>query len=290
MERRSTAQASTDLEPNSSSSLASFLRVHERIFVLTGAGCSTASGIGDYRDETGAWKRAQPITFKEFTGNEHARRRYWARSLIGFRHISGAAPNDSHHALAELERSGKVSLLVTQNVDGLHQKAGSQNVVDLHGAMDEIECLGCRRTTARVEHQQRLENANPSFATLGGAAAPDGDADLENVDYGSFLVLPCASCGGLLKPKVVFFGENVPSERVARAYAALEDSDAALVVGSSLMVFSGYRFAHRAAKLGLPLAIVNRGRTRADELARLKVGGDVGATLREALSRALLPA
>jgi NAD-dependent SIR2 family protein deacetylase len=287
MDRATAAQEPTALEPTSSDALASFFEAHSRIFVLTGAGCSTASGIGDYRDEDGAWKRAQPITFKEFTGNEQARRRYWARSVVGFRHISGALPNDSHRALVELERSGKVSLLVTQNVDGLHQKAGSRSVLDLHGAMDEVECLGCRRTSSRAEHQRRLEEANPRFAALGGPAAPDGDADLENVDYASFEVLPCPSCGGLLKPRVVFFGENVPPERVAHAYAALETSDAALVVGSSLMVFSGYRFAHRASKLGLPLAIVNRGRTRADELARLKVAGDVGAALREALSRSL---
>ncbi len=278
------ASAASELGATEGVPLASFLRAHDRIFVLTGAGCSTASGIGDYRDESGAWKRAHPITLKEFTGNERTRRRYWARSLVGFRHITRALPNESHYAISELERSGKVSLVVTQNVDGLHQKAGSRNVLDLHGVMDEIECLGCRRTSPRAEYQRKLELENPSFSQLTAAAAPDGDADLENVDYGSFRVPECSDCGGLLKPKVVFFGENVPAERVERAYAALARSDAALVIGSSLMVFSGYRFAHRAKKLGLSLAIVNRGRTRADSLACLKVGGDIGTTLRAALT------
>lgn len=269
---------------DASSRLAEFVAAHLRIFVLTGAGCSTASGIPDYRDEQGAWKRKQPITYQELTRSERVRQRYWARSLVGFRRISQAEPNESHRALAELERMGRVSLLVTQNVDGLHRRAGSQNVVDLHGRLDEVECIECRSTTSRARHQARLEADNPAFVALSGTVAPDGDFELENASYEDFRVPACESCGGTLKPSVVFFGENVPAARVERAYRALENSDAVLVVGSSLMVFSGYRFARRAAKDGLPLAIVNRGRTRADDLARLKVEGDAGAVLRGAVS------
>lgn len=267
----------------SSADLAGFLARHDRLFVLTGAGCSTASGIPDYRDEQGAWKRRQPITFQELTRNEAKRRRYWARSLLGWRHMGAARPNTAHFALAELEGLGRVSLLVTQNVDGLHRRAGSRDVLDLHGSLEHVECLGCTRTVPREEHQARLAEQNPHFLEVSGRIAPDGDMDLEDVDYDAFRVLDCEVCGGLLKPGVVFFGESVPKARVERAYAALEQSEALLIVGSSLMVFSGYRFAHRAALRGQPIAILNRGRTRADGLATLKIEAEVGESLAVAL-------
>lgn len=259
--------------------LAGFLGRHQRILVLTGAGCSTASGIPDYRDEQGAWKRRQPITFQELLKSEQKRQRYWARSLLGWRHMGVARPNAAHHALAALERSGRVSLLVTQNVDGLHERAGSRDVLDLHGNLREVVCLACDYATPRDEHQVHLATLNPGFLELRGRVAPDGDMDLEGADYDGFRVPDCPACGGLLKPGVVFFGESVPKSRVERAYRALEQSDALLVVGSSLMVFSGYRFAHRAAQQGLPIAILNRGRTRGDVLASLKVEAEIGETL-----------
>ncbi|MDO1527262.1 NAD-dependent protein deacetylase [Fulvimonas sp. R45] len=253
------------------SDLAAFVAAHPRLFVLTGAGCSTDSGIPDYRDADGGWKRAQPVTFQAFMGEERTRRRYWARSLVGWRRFGRAEPNGTHHALARLEARGRLSLLVTQNVDGLHQRAGSRAVVDLHGRLDQVRCMGCELRLPRVDFQLELIGRNPGWATLEAGDAPDGDADLEGLDFDRFDVPPCPRCGSVLKPDVVFFGENVPRERVARAMQALEQADAMLVVGSSLMVFSGYRFAHAAAKAGKPVAAVNLGRTRADPLLALKV-------------------
>lgn len=264
--------------------LAAFLGSHRRVLVLTGAGCSTASGIPDYRDEHGAWKRRQPITIEELVSSDRVRRRYWARSLHGWRHMGAARPNAAHHALAALERRGSVSLLVTQNVDGLHQRAGSRRVLDLHGSLDEVVCLSCDFTTSREEHQATLATLNPEFLELSGRVAPDGDMDLDGAHYEAFRVPDCPDCGGVLKPGVVFFGEAVPKPRVERAYAALDDSDALLVVGSSLMVFSGYRFAHRAARQGMPIAILNRGRTRGDALASLKVEAEIGEALSVAVT------
>ena len=251
--------------------LSHFIERHPRLFVLTGAGCSTDSGIPDYRDRTGEWKRRPPIRFQEFVGNEHARKRYWARSLAGFRRMRLARPNDAHYALATLERQGRIAMLVTQNVDGLHHAAGSENVIDLHGRIDTVRCLGCRQRTSRDELQRELERRNPSFAALDAVEAPDGDADLEGVAFETFDVPSCNACGGLLKPDVVFFGENVPAERVQRAMAPIASSDAMLVVGSSLMIYSGYRFVTAAADAGKPIAAINLGRTRADDLLALKV-------------------
>jgi NAD-dependent SIR2 family protein deacetylase len=240
--------------------------------VLTGAGCSTDSGIPDYRDEAGEWKRAtRPIMIQEFMTGERARKRYWARSLVGFRRMRGARPNDAHDALARLESRGRVVQLVTQNVDGLHQAAGSRNVIDLHGRIDVVRCLQCERRMSREHLQSEMERRNPTFATLDALEAPDGDADLEGARFERFDVPACDACGGLLKPDVVFFGENVPRDRVHQAMAALDVSDAMLVVGSSLMVYSGYRFVKAMADLGKPIAAINLGRTRADELLALKV-------------------
>jgi NAD-dependent SIR2 family protein deacetylase len=251
--------------------LRDFVARHQRLFVLTGAGCSTDSGIPDYRDADGGWKRAQPVTYQAFMGEELTRKRYWARSLVGWRRFGHALPNDTHHALVRLEQLGKMQLLLTQNVDGLHQRAGNQQVIDMHGRLDTVRCMRCEHRSPRHALQQALLQLNPTWARLDAADAPDGDADLEGHDFSTFAVPPCPQCGGILKPDVVFFGENVPRDRVATAMQALEQADAVLVVGSSLMVFSGYRFAHAAAKAGKPIAAVNLGRTRADPLLSLKV-------------------
>ncbi len=265
--------------PATSAELAAFLARHPRLLVLTGAGCSTESGIPDYRDANGDWKRPQPVTWQAFTGDDATRRRYWARSLVGWTTMAHAQPGPAHRALARLEAAGHVALLLTQNVDGLHSAAGSQRVVDLHGRIDTVVCLGCGTRSPRAALQQRLVAANPGFASLAAAAAPDGDADLEHADFSRFEVPACERCGGMLKPDVVFFGESVPRERVATAMQALADADALLIAGSSLMVYSGYRFALAAAEQGKPIAAVNLGRTRADGLLALKVEQPVGSTL-----------
>ena len=264
----------------SADSLAEFVERHPRLFVLTGAGCSTDSGIPDYRDATGEWKRRPPIMFQAFVGDERARKRYWARSLVGFRRMRSARPNDAHTSLAALERRGRIVQLVTQNVDGLHQAAGSQHVIDLHGRIDTVRCLGCERRSSRERLQLELERRNPDFASLDAMEAPDGDADLEDAAFGAFDVPACDACGGLLKPDVVFFGENVPAERVQRAMAAIDLSDAMLVVGSSLMIYSGYRFATAADDAGKPIAAINLGRTRADDLLALKISDRCATALR----------
>ena len=251
--------------------LIAFIERHPRLFVLTGAGCSTDSGIPDYRDAAGDWKRAQPIMIREFVDNERARKRYWARSLVGFRRMRVARPNDAHRALAALEQRGHVAGLVTQNVDGLHQAAGSRTVIDLHGRVHVVRCLQCERRLPREHLQAEMTRRNPGFAALDALDAPDGDADLDEIAFYGFDVPDCDACGGLLKPDVVFFGENVPVERVRQAMAVVDDADAMLIVGSSLMVYSGYRFATAMADAGKPLAAINLGRTRADDLLSLKI-------------------
>jgi len=259
--------------------LADFLRAYPRLFVLTGAGISTASGIPDYRDLDGGWKRRPPVTYQAFVADAATRARYWARSLIGWRRFGSARPNAAHAALARLENKGRIEVLVTQNVDGLHQAAGSRTVIDLHGRLDEVRCLQCEQRIPREAFQRELEARNPAWRELDALAAPDGDADLDGMDFTSFDVPACAACGGMLKPDVVFFGENVPRARVEKAYAHLAASDAMLVVGSSLMVYSGFRFAREAARSGKPIAAINRGRTRADDLFALKVEGDCAEVL-----------
>jgi NAD-dependent SIR2 family protein deacetylase len=251
--------------------LRDFIQRHQRLFVLTGAGCSTDSGIPDYRDDSGEWKRARPVMLQQFLASESTRKRYWARSLVGWRRMTAARPNDAHRALAVLDERGRVEQLVTQNVDGLHQAAGSRDVLDLHGRVDLVRCLGCGRCVAREQVQAELIRRNEWFAAHDAVAAPDGDADLEAADFSAFDVPPCGACGGLLKPDVVFFGENVPRDRVERAMDAVRRSDAMLIVGSSLMVLSGYRFVQAMAGIGKPIAAVNLGRTRADDLLQFKV-------------------
>ena len=264
--------------------LLDFARAHPRLVVLTGAGCSTASGIPDYRDADGQWKRSEPMRFQLFVADALARKRYWARSMLGWGTMSQARPALAHRALASLEAAGRVGLLVTQNVDGLHSAAGSQQVVDLHGRIDTVCCLQCGARTPRKLLQSELARRNPHWAQLHAHAAPDGDADLDGRDFAQFDVPPCADCGGVLKPDVVFFGESVPRERVAAVRTAIANADALLVAGSSLMVYSGYRFVEDAVTLGKPVAVLNRGRTRADAVLTLKVEQDVGEAL-DALAR-----
>ncbi len=259
--------------------LRAFVERHRRVFVLTGAGCSTDSGIPDYRDSTGTWKRRKPVEFSPFMREPLMRSRYWARSLIGWRSFGIALPNPAHHALTRLEASGRIGLLVTQNVDGLHQAAGSRRVIDLHGRLDRVTCMSCRHSSRRSDWQDLLEDLNRGWAGLDAPTGPDGDADLNGVDFSRFTVPDCPRCGGIVKPDVVFFGESVPPWRHTQATAALATSDAMLVVGSSLMVHSGYRYALAAWRLGKPVAAVNLGRTRADHLLTLKVEAPVGASL-----------
>lgn len=273
--------------------LADFAQRHRRLFVLTGAGCSTESGIPDYRDANGDWKRAAPVTYQAFMGAEATRQRYWARSLIGWRVIGQARPGLAHRALARLEAAGRLELLLTQNVDGLHHAAGSRRVIDLHGRVDTVRCMACEARSPRVALQAELLRRNPDWAALDATAAPDGDADLEARDFSGFDIPACAHCGGLLKPDVVFFGENVPRERVGEALGALGRADAVLVAGSSLMVYSGFRFVQAAVAAGKPVAAVNLGRTRADALLALKLEQPVGEvldSLASALGEAMLPA
>ena len=259
--------------------LPAFIAAHRRLLVITGAGISTASGIPDYRDRAGAWKRPQPMTWQAFTGSPAARRRYWARSLVGWQRFGQARPNASHHALAALQRQGQVQALVTQNVDGLHNVAGSSGVIDLHGRLDTVVCLGCGKRSPRAVLQQRLVAANPGWDQHAAGIAPDGDADLDEVDFSAFIVPDCLHCGGMLKPDVVFFGESVPRARVEQIHHHLSLADAVLVVGSSLMVWSGFRFVHAAAQAGLPVAILNQGSTRADALASHKWEQDCAQAL-----------
>ena len=251
------------------------------VLVLTGAGCSTESGIPDYRDLNGNWKRRQPVRYQDFVRSDAVRRRYWARSFFGWPQLADATPNRAHRALAQLERSQHVRFLVTQNVDGLHQKAGSRSILNLHGCMDHVVCLACRARTPRSKFQQRLRDVNPHWHIREARHAPDGDVDLEGVDFSAFQVPSCTRCSGILKPEVVFFGENVPAERVCHALEQVRQSNALLVVGSSLMVWSGFRFVKAARESGLPVAAVNLGRTRADDLLDFKLIAPCG----DALSR-----
>ncbi len=251
--------------------LEAFVDRHRRLFILTGAGVSTNSGIPDYRDAEGNWKRQQPVTYQAFMGAIETRQRYWARSLVGWRRFGSALPNKAHMALARLEEAGRSEIVLTQNVDGLHQRAGSANVIDLHGRLDVVRCMGCERRVPRAEMQEELARLNPGWLHLDAAYAPDGDADLEAVDFSSFDIPACTACGGVLKPDVVFFGENVPRDRVEAATGHVERADAMLIVGSSLMVYSGFRFVQMAAKAGKPVVAINMGKTRADELLAFKV-------------------
>jgi NAD-dependent SIR2 family protein deacetylase len=245
-----------------------------RFLALTGAGVSTDSGIPDYRGPNAPAR--MPMTFSEFVSGPAAQQRYWARSHLGWSRMRRAEPNAGHRALAALEAAGRVRMLITQNVDGLHEAAGSRAMCALHGRIADVVCLGCRRQTGRATLHARLAELNPGWTERHAEVAvrPDGDVDLSDTD--GFAVPACEHCGGVLKPDVVFFGENVPKPRVQRCYAAVDalapDADVLLVLGSSLTVMSGFRFVRHAAKRGVPVLIVNRGGTRADDLATLTFG------------------
>ena len=268
-------------------SLQNFLEQARSLVVLSGAGVSTGSGIPDYRDRNGDWKHSQPIQFGEFMGSGAARRRYWARSYIGWRRFSGARPNAAHHALARLEDAGKIDTVITQNVDRLHSAAGNQKVIDLHGDLAKVRCMNCSAITSRDDFQAALENANPGWTAEAKNFRADGDAELVEDAEANFAVPDCETCNGIQKPDVVMFGENVPRARVEGAMDAVERADALLVVGSSLMVFSGFRFARRAGELEKPVAILNRGRTRADDIAGLKLEHDCSRVLPAAVDAVL---
>jgi NAD-dependent SIR2 family protein deacetylase len=255
-----------------------------RVLILSGAGLSTESGIPDYRGPTGLTRRAQPMTYQVFTGSAAARRRYWARSYLGWRHIARAAPNDGHRAVAELSRRGLLTGIITQNVDGLHQAAGAFGVTELHGSLHRVICLSCGQRTARTELERRLEAANPAWdtrlaASVGVSARPDGDAALDDEATESFQVVDCSACHGVLKPDVVFFGENVPRPRAEACYAMVERSRALVVLGSSLTVMSGFRYVRHAAGLQRPVVIVNQGATRGDGYATATLDAPLGRTL-----------
>ena len=226
------------------------------------------------------------MTYDEFVGSAEGRRRYWARSHLGWRTIARAAPNTGHHAVAELHARGHLSGVITQNVDGLHQAAGTPDVVELHGGLDRVVCLDCRAVSAREDLDRRFRAANPAFEATSTRINPDGDVDLAEHEVRSFRLVGCADCGdGVLKPDVVFFGENVPRPRVERCYRLVDEADALLVLGSSLTVMSGLRFVRRAAGAGTPVLIVNQGETRGDVHATVRVDRPLGPALTEVLAR-----
>lgn len=258
-----------------------------RICVLAGAGISTDSGIPDYRGPSARGKTRKPVQYRDFMASASARQRYWARAYLGWPRMAATRPNAAHEALAELERSGRVHGVITQNVDRLHARAGSRNVIELHGALHEVVCLECGGVEPREALQVRLSKLNPDFADLVVEDAPDGDAELDGALIERFITASCGACSGPLKPNVVFFGENVPRARVDAAWQMWAAADALLVVGSSLTVFSGFRFVKKAASRELPVAIVNLGPTRGDDLAACRVERPLGQVL-PALAEALV--
>jgi NAD-dependent SIR2 family protein deacetylase len=260
------------------SRLADILR-GRRATVLSGAGISTESGIPDYRGPTGSLRTRRPIQYREFISSAEARQRYWARSTIGWPRMKEVGPNTGHHAVARLQRAGVVGDIITQNVDGLHQAAGARDVVELHGSLAEVVCLDCGRIESRDNLQERMLEANPGWLTITAEIAPDGDAEIPRNLTGSFHVPACLHCGGVLKPHLVFFGENVPRQRVDAAAAAVDAGELLWVVGSSLTVWSGFRFAKRAAEAGTPIVITNMGETRGDSLATLRIDAPLGRLL-----------
>ena len=266
--------------------LRDFFALNPRVLVITGAGCSTPSGIADYRDAAGDWKHAAPIMAQDFVRDESCRQRYWARSMLGWPMFAGAEPNTAHGALAALEQRGMLHGLITQNVDGLHQQAGHRELIELHGNLAWVVCMGCGARLSRADVQVWLQRENPFVMDLPSVPVPDGDANVgqqapaeRHVDLGEVRVPVCADCGAVLKPDVVFYGESVPSARVQHAYQLVDSADAVLVVGSSLMVYSSYRFVRRARERGLPLAAINQGRTRADEWWQFKLAEDCTVAL-----------
>ncbi|NJD35648.1 MAG: NAD-dependent protein deacetylase [Betaproteobacteria bacterium] len=255
------------------------------VVVITGAGLSTSSGIPDYRDREGNWKGAQPVSHQDFLRLESIRQRYWARSFLGWPTVARAAPGRGHRALVQLERAGRIDLIITQNVDGLHQKAGSAKLLELHGGLAAVICLSCRHRHPRAMVQDWLGEANPGLAGNSALAAPDGAARVAAELYAGFRVPDCPACGGMLKPDVVFFGDSVPKERVTSATAAIAAAAGLLVVGSSLMVYSGFRFVEFARREGKPVMAINLGTTRADHLLDAKVEQDCDVFLDDLRTR-----
>lgn len=258
--------------------------------MLSGAGISTESGIPDYRGDGGSLVRHTPMTYQDFTASAQARRRYWARSHLGWRTFGRARPNAGHRAVAAFGRHGLLSGVVTQNVDGLHQAAGSEGVVELHGSLDRVVCLSCGAFSPRREVARRLEEANVGFEPVAAGTNPDGDADLTDDQVGDFRVVPCTVCGGILKPDVVFFGEAVPPRRVEHCRKLVREAASLLVLGSSLTVMSGLRFVRQAAKAGKPVLIINRDPTRGDAHAVARVALPLGTALTTMADRLGIPA
>ncbi|MFC9692664.1 NAD-dependent protein deacetylase [Kribbella sp. NPDC056951] len=252
-----------------------------KVVVLSGAGLSTESGIPDYRGETGSLRTHTPMTYDDFATSEAGRQRYWARSHLGWRTIARAHPNDGHRAVAALQARGYLTGVITQNVDGLHSAAGARDVIELHGNLDRVICLDCGTTSAREALDARLRAANTGFEAEATRINPDGDVELPDEVVQHFSVVPCTVCGGVLKPDVVFFGENVPKSRVERCYRLIDAANAVLVLGSSLTVMSGFRFVRHAAKAGTPVLIVNQGITRGDPYALHRINLPLGQALTE---------
>ncbi|MEV0917429.1 NAD-dependent protein deacetylase [Streptomyces sp. NPDC049967] len=275
--------ATTDLEPVADALGAG------GVLVLSGAGISTESGIPDYRGEGGSLSRHTPMTYQDFTASPQARRRYWARSHLGWRTFGRARPNAGHRAVAAFGQQGLLSGVITQNVDGLHQAAGSEDAVELHGSLDRVVCLSCGTLGSRRDLARRLEEVNPGFRPVAAAINPDGDADLTDEQVGDFRVVPCAVCGGILKPDVVFFGEAVPPRRVAHCRELVAAASSLLVLGSSLTVMSGLRFVRQAAQAGVPVLIVNRDPTRGDRHAVTRVALPLGTALTAVAGRLGVP-
>ena len=266
----------------SASQLAKILQAQTKVWVITGAGVSAASGIPTYRDHGGQWQSATPIQHQEFVNDPSKRQRYWARSAVGWPTISGAKPNVTHDILAQMENAGIIHNLITQNVDGLHQKAGHQQVVDLHGRLDRAICLNCNNPETRSSIQTRLLEENPFLQQANSQPAPDGDAHLSDDIISQVKIPLCINCQGILKPDVVFFGGAVAKPIVAAASESLTSSSLMLVVGSSLMVYSGFRFCKLAEKLEIPIIAINQGETRADDLLTQKFACDSGQLLSQA--------
>jgi NAD-dependent SIR2 family protein deacetylase len=252
------------------------------VVVLSGAGLSTESGIPDYRGPSGALRRNGPMTYQAFVGSPDARRRYWARSYLGWQQIADARPNAGHRAVSALQERGLLDGIITQNVDGLHQAAGACDVIELHGGLDIVVCLSCGLRDTRKSLDERLREANVGFVAAVAQINPDGDAELSDEQLDGFVPVGCGYCASdLLKPDVVFFGENVPRSRVDACYALVESALSLLVLGSSLTVMSGLRFVRRAAALGVPIAIINQGDTRGDPMAEVKIDAPLGEVLTE---------
>jgi len=262
------ARAASDLQQ-----IAEVVGRCSRVLVISGAGLSTASGISDYRDQAGVWKRPRPVQHQAFVQHLHWRQRYWARSQLGYPAFAQAQPNDAHSALVELEQRGQVFAVITQNVDRLHQRAGQQRVLDLHGRLDRVRCLDCGRQLERNVVQDWLQRQNPWLNEARFTPAPDGDADIE-LDFSRVKIPHCPDCDGVLKPDVVFFGDAVPKADVERGYRWVEQAQAVLVLGSSLMVYSSFRYVRKAHELGMPVMAINQGKTRADELFSHKANVD----------------